>query len=181
MMLDPITAASLPDALRFDELRTPDATTSCRCCGFGTIAGTVAGHPVCHNCAPMLAMDHIGCDDTGCLIWLPHITQDALTRLVRALLTPILRHKETITQRHGHPETAQARRAFRALLEAQTELVARIGTVQPSQLRQALKNVPSHAHESDKLCGIRFVHTGGWFKPETDYYKNIIHSLKDKY
>lgn len=171
--MDPVSLSMQPaGALRLGPLAA-NAPDRCACCGHLAPAASVAGRPLCMTCVPAFALDEPDIDKVSALIWLPHLDQPVVSRLVTAVHTA--RAADTTanptTDPVGFAKAAQA--VLDMLLAQRAAAIARIGTDRPSVLRAA--GLSLNGITIPKRTGVsalRFVALGGWFGPDNGLYQS---------
>ncbi|MBB2164483.1 hypothetical protein HLH26_08005 [Gluconacetobacter sp. 1b LMG 1731] len=125
------------------------------------------------TCVPAFALDEPDIDKVSALIWLPHLDQPVVSRLVTAVHTARAADS-TVIPTTGPVGFAKAAHAVLDMLLAQrAAAIARIGTDRPSVLRAA--GLSLNGITIPKRTGVsalRFVALGGWFGPDNGLYQS---------
>jgi len=153
----------------------PGEADACRCCGAAPAVLQVAGFLLCRTCVPAFALDEPGIDDIASLIWLPHVDQGVLGRIVAALHAAAGQQGLTIHDVDLRGQAALARMAFDALKAQEAGAIARIGTARPSALRTAALALDQVARRRGET-GLRVLFNGNWFANAPDRYFETIRS-----
>lgn len=106
---------------------------------------------VCSFCEQCFALDRAGLSGAGLLIWLPEIEQADLHHIARAIY---------VARASGHSLSAQAEKAYDALVSRRTEVKKRLGSDDPLLLATVMYESLSdaeYAASQSKLDGIRLL------------------------
>lgn len=167
-MLELISHCRAPrDALK----PTAEATvaTDCACCGLSGASTRVGGTLLCMACVPTFALDLPSIDTMAGVIWLPQMDQGVLSRLVCAAHAALRPQNTTEVQ-----ERAQS--VLDCLADLRSASRQRIGTYQPSVLRETALAVPAHSliKRRDRLSGLRILVLDAWFRTEASSFAVLL-------
>ncbi|MFT8643472.1 hypothetical protein [Gluconacetobacter sp.] len=125
------------------------------------------------TCVPAFALDEPDIDKVSALIWLPHLDQPVVSRLVTAVHTARAADTTAIptTDPVGFAKAAQA--VLDMLLAQRAAAIARIGTDRPSVLRAAGLSLNGISiPKRTGVSAVRSVALGGWFGPDNGLYQS---------
>jgi|GEM_PF-2948028 len=177
-MQDLVRYARSPKTLIIGRFKGPDETI-CVCCQHAKATVSVAGKALCPTCFPVYALDTPRIDEMASLIWLPHVDQGVLSRLVLALHSACAQQGETIstatTGQAGH-----AAAIFAELRALAGGVIERIGTAQVSHLRDAAKKLRDDPLQRKYVAsGIRVLHHGVGLPDEPHAYRHYLNTLRE--
>lgn len=138
--------------------------------------------PACHAC------QHLGRDTAAqeyLLVWLPDLTQAALTHLARGTHAVFHAHGEApcpeVAPTRDTPELRSAYTAYRALAARAAAAEQRIGTSSPRALGEALLSLPrasvtgaSTTGTAALVAGLRLLPRGKLFRGGIDVYPECL-------
>lgn len=129
--------------------------------------------PACHACQH-LGRD--GSDQEYLVIWLPHLTQAALSHLVRGIHLVFLDHGEPVHMApppaHDTPALRSAYAAYRELAACSSIAQANLGTASPRLVGEALFSLPPSAasRAAALVDGLRLLSRGRLLRNGVDVY-----------
>lgn len=175
-MFDLVTLARAPrGALRLEALSPADGPIECACCQAAPAEATVAGIPLCMTCQPGIALDEPEIDNLVSIIWLPHLDQGMLSRLVAAIHMAAAREGTTVHQASLTGRTAHARAAFKGLRALESEALQRLGTTRVSEFRAAaLALTESDVANRSSESGLKLLFNGSWFSAQAGRYNDML-------
>lgn len=155
---------------------TAEATvaTECACCGLPGASIRVGDGLLCMICVPAFALDTPDIDTMAGVIWMPQMDQGVLSRLVCAAHAA-LRPQNTAEVQE------RARNALDSLADLRSASRRRIGTYQPSVLRETALTVPAHSliKRRDRLSGLRILALDAWFQTQARDFAALL-TLRDR-
>lgn len=155
---------------------TMDIRNSCPCCGMSGINTSVAGKKYCMVCAASQAVDEADADTVSAIIWLPHIDQGLLNRLVGSAHAA-----RFVSSTSNTAEVDMASRSYDILAELEalrSEAKRRIGTDCVSMLRKLIPQMPQHSLflRGIRTSGLRILPLGPWFDIHAEDFKQLTAS-----
>ena len=169
---------------------TADTQTGLQCRYCGAPAGHVPNDfveeaaPACVLCGLVLNLARPRITDEARLIWLPEMSQAALSAVMRRLHTGLRRSGEPL-EASARPSLAVGERpllyhAQQGLLERSREAEVRFGSSDPRELADALVRMSraAYARRGALLGGLRLLSLGRLFAGPDDIYPAVVDSWR---
>lgn len=146
----------------------------CPCCGMAGVNTSVEEQKFCMVCAPAYGVDEPDVDTVSVIIWLPHLDQGLLSRLLCSAYAARFVSSPVCTA-----EVVMASRSYDILAELEalrSEAKRRIGTDCVSVLRKLIPNIPqlSLFQRGIHLSGLRILPLGSWFDIHAEDFRKLI-------
>ena len=151
-----------------------DTQSCCSCCGIQGVSMSVSGLKFCTVCAPAYSVDEPDIDAVCALIWLPHIDQGFLSRLLRAAYAA--RYVSTDPTPLQLSMASSANNLLIELEKIRSSAKRMIGTDQISVLRSVAPKIPQFNLflRLQRVSGLRILPLEPWFTLHGEAFTELL-------